>query len=411
MITNDAVITGMLAIILGAVFYTAHSQHVFWKRFYRFVPVILLCYFLPSMLTTFGIIDAENSRVYFVASRYLLPTALVLLCLNINIPAIVNLGPKALILFFTGTAGIVIGGPIALLLMSWISPDAVGGQGPEAVWRGMTTVAGSWIGGSANQTAMKEIFGVGDTLFSAMVAVDVIVANVWMAVLLYMAGNAKDIDRKIGADSSAIDTLRVKVETLEKKMARLTTQPDLIIIVALGLGVTGISHFAADFTAPWVGNNISWAAKFSFDSQFFWLIIFATTGGLLLSFTKAREYEGAGASKVGSVCIFLLVAAIGTHMDLTAIFRYPQLFVLGAIWMAVHASLMLIMCRILKAPLFYMAVGSQANVGGAASAPVVAAAFHPALAPVGVLLAVLGYAVGTYAAWLCGIILQVIANS
>ena len=410
MITNDAVITGLLAIILGAVFYTAHSRHRFWKRFYRFVPIILLCYFLPSLLTTFGIIDSENSRVYFVASRYLLPTALVLLCLNINIPAIVNLGPKALILFLTGTFGIVIGGPIALLVMSWISPDSVGGQGPDAVWRGMTTVAGSWIGGGANQAAMKEVFGVSDSLFSAMVAVDVIVANVWMAVLLYMAGNAKDIDARIGADVGAIDVLRERVETLEKKMARLTTQPDLIIIVAIGFGITGLSHLGADFLAPWFSRHVSWATRLSLDSQFFWLIILATSGGLAMSFTKAREYEGAGASKVGSVCIYMLVAAIGTHMDILAIKEYPQLFVLGAIWMSIHASLMLIMCRILKAPLFYMAVGSQANVGGAASAPVVAAAFHPSLAPVGVLLAVLGYAVGTYAAWFCGIVLQAIAG-
>lgn len=409
MITNDAVITGLLAIILGGVFYTAHSQHGFWRRFYRFVPIILLCYFFPSLLTTFGIIDAENSRVYFVASRYLLPTALVLLCLNINIPAIISLGPKAIILFFTGTLGIVIGGPIALLVMSWISPDSVGGQGPEAVWRGLTTVAGSWIGGGANQAAMKEIFGVGDTLFSAMVAVDVIVANVWMAVLLYMAGRSHEIDKKIGADASAIHSLRERVEALEKKMTRLTTQPDLIIIAAIGLGVTGISHFLADIIAPLFG-KFAWAAKLSFDSQFFWMIIIATTGGLLLSFTKAREYEGAGASKVGSVCIYLLVAAIGTHMDLRAIFQYPALFLLGAIWMSIHACLMLVTCRLIKAPLFYMAVGSQANVGGAASAPVVAAAFHPSLAPVGVLLAVLGYAVGTYAAYLCGLVLQVIAG-
>jgi len=410
MITNDAVITGLLAAILGAVFYTAQSRHPFWQTFYRFVPVILMCYFLPSLLTTFGIIDAENSRVYFVASRYLLPVALVLLCLNINIPAIISLGPKALILFLTGTVGIVIGGPIALLVLSWIDADLIGGQGPEAVWRGMTTVAGSWIGGGANQAAMKEVFGVGDSIFSAMVAVDVIVANVWMAVLLFMAGKANRIDKKIGADTSAITTLRERVEAMEKKIARLTTQPDLLFIVAIGLGITGISHFGADVIAPWFGKHFAWAARLSFDSQFFWLIILATTGGLILSFTKIRNLEGAGASKVGSVCIYLLIAAIGTHMDLRAIVEFPELFLLGAIWMLVHASLMLIMCRLLKAPLFYMAVGSQANVGGAASAPVVAAAFHPALAPVGVLLAVLGYAVGTYAAWLCGIILQAMVS-
>ena len=410
MITNDAVIAGMLAIILGAVFYTSNSAIPFWKKFYRFVPAILLCYFLPSLLATFHIIDGENSKLYFVASRYLLPAALVLLCLNINIQGIINLGPKALILFFTGTLGIVIGGPIALLIMSWVSPESVGGAGPDAVWGGMTTVAGSWIGGGANQAAMKEIYEVGDSLFSAMVAVDVIVANCWMAVLLYMAGNSEKIDAKNGADATAVMALKNTVETMEKKMARVSTSTDLMMIFAIGIGVTGFAHLAADFLAPWFLEHFPQTARLSFTSQFFWLIIIATTIGLMLSFTRARRYEGAGASKVGTVFIYILVAAIGTHMDISAIASQPMLFVLGGIWMAIHAIMMLTVCRLIKAPVFFMAVGSQANVGGAASAPVVASAFHPSLAPVGVLLAVLGYAVGTYAAWFCGQILRVIAE-
>ncbi len=410
MITNDAVTMGLLAIILGGVFYTAQSKHPFWSGFYRYVPAILLCYFLPSLLSTFNIIDSENSQIYFVASRYLLPAALVLLCLNINLQGIINLGPKALIMFLTGTLGIIIGGPIALLIMSWLSPESVGGAGPDAVWRGMTTVAGSWIGGGANQAAMKEIYEVSDQLFSAMVAVDVVIANCWMAVLLYMAGNSKKIDARIGADTSAVEALKDRVETLQKKMARVATATDLIMIFAISLGVTGLSHLAADFLAPWFAENFPASERLSLTSQFFWLIVIATTAGLALSFTRARNYEGAGASKVGTVFIYILVAAIGTHMDIAAIARQPMLFVLGAIWMAVHASLMLVVCRLIKAPVFYMAVGSQANVGGAASAPVVASAFHPSLAPVGVLLAVLGYALGTYGAWFCGQVLRLIAE-
>lgn len=410
MITNDAVIAGLLAIILGAVFYTHSSSAPFWKKFYRFVPAILLCYFLPSLLTSFHLIDSENSQVYFFASRYLLPAALVLLCLNVDLQGIVRLGPKALILFLTGTFGIIIGGPIALLILSWLSPESVGGNGPDAVWRGMTTVAGSWIGGSANQAAMKEVYGASDALFSAMVAVDVIVANVWMAIILIMAGNAEKIDARTGADTSAVVALRKNVEAMQAKISRISTAPDLILITAVAFGVTGAAHFFADILAPWFTEHYPQTARLSFTSQFFWLVVIATTGGLALSFTKVRNLEGAGASKVGTVFIYVLVAAIGTHMDISAITEYPMLFVLGAIWMAVHASLMLIMCWLLKAPLFYMAVGSQANVGGAASAPVVAAAFHPSLAPVGVLLAVLGYALGTYGAWFCGQILQVIAN-
>jgi uncharacterized membrane protein len=130
----------------------------------------------------------------------------------------------------------------------------------------------------------------------------------------------------------------------------------------------------------------------------------------LLSFTKARSLEGAGASKVGSVMLYVLVATIGMHMDLRALLDRPWLFALGGIWISVHAALMLIVAKLIRAPLFFMAVGSQANIGGAASAPVIASAFHPALAPVGVLVAVLGYALGTYCAYLTGLMLQAMAG-
>ena len=184
LITNDAVVFGMLIAILGFVFWTSNLDVRFWKGFYKFIPMLLMCYFLPSLLTLFGIVDPEESQVYFVASRFLLPASLVLLTLSIDFKRIIALGPKALIMFFTGTAGIVIGGPLAIIIMSWIDPSVVGGIGPDAVWRGMTTIAGSWIGGGANQAAMKEIYGVGDQMFSVMVTIDIIVANIWMAVLL-----------------------------------------------------------------------------------------------------------------------------------------------------------------------------------------------------------------------------------
>jgi uncharacterized membrane protein len=409
MITNDAIIFGLLAMILGGVFYTFSSPSPFWKKFYGIVPAILLCYFLPSLLTTFHIIDAHNSKIYYVASRFLLPAALILLCLSIDLKAILNLGPKALILFLMGTLGIVIGGPIALLVLSWLTPEALGVSGVEQVWRGMTTLAGSWIGGSANQTAMREIYEVQNDIFTSMIAVDVLVANAWMAILLILAGKSRQLDKKRGVDTRALDELREKVEAMEKKSSRIALTPDLMMIMALAFGFTGLAHFFADILAPWFSQHFPGSEKFSLTSKFFWLVVIATTAGVGLSFTKARKYEGAGASKVGTVFIYILVTAIGTHMNILALKESPIFFVLGGIWMIIHASLMLLTCKLIKAPLFYMAVGSQANVGGAASAPVVAAAFHPSLAPVGVLLAVLGYAVGTYAAWLCGLILQFVA--
>jgi uncharacterized membrane protein len=408
LVTNDATIMGFLAIMLGFVFYTANCNIRLWKKFYAIVPAVLVCYFLPSLLNTFGVIDGEESQIYFVASRYLLPACLVLLTLSVDLRAIMSLGSKALILFLTGTLGIVIGGPVALLIVSSFAPELIGGNGPDAVWRGMTTVAGSWIGGGANQAAMKEIYGAGDQIFSAMVTVDIIVANLWMAVLLIMASKAKQIDEKNGADTSAITALKEKVELFHAKHSRIMQLPDLMIILAVGLGVTGLSHLFADTITPYFVANFPDSARYSLHSKFFWMIVFATTVGILLSFTKARQLEGVGASKVGSAFLYILIASIGMKMDVTMIADAPVYFLIGAIWMIIHASLMLGVAKLIKAPLFFMAVGSQANVGGAASAPVVASAFHPSLAPVGVLLAVLGYTIGTYAAWFCGQILQTI---
>lgn len=410
-IQNEATLFGVLAMILGLVFYTSKSEQLFFKRFYRFVPALLLCYFIPSLLNSFGLVGSDASaNIYYVASRFLLPACIVLLTISVDLPGILKLGPKAVTMFLTGTIGIVIGGPIALLIMSYFVPELLGNSGPQDVWRGMTTVAGSWIGGGANQTAMKEIYEVGDTIFSSMIAVDIIVANIWMAVLLFLSGSAKAIDAKAGADTTAITQLQKKVEEHQSKNARIPQLNDLMFICAVGFGVTGIAHVFADVITPFMQANYPSLAKYSFHSKFFWMIVSASAMGIALSFTRFRKVEHAGAAKVGSAFLYFLIAAIGLKMDITAIVDSPVYFAIGAIWMLVHASLMLAVAKIIKAPLFYMAVGSQANVGGAASAPIVASAFHPSLAPVGVLLAVFGYAIGTFAAWFCGQLLRTIAS-
>jgi uncharacterized membrane protein len=404
--TNDASVLGILVIVLAFIFYTSSSSNPIWKKFYTYVPALLLCYFLPSILNSMGIISGEESGLYFMASRYLLPASLVLLTLSIDIKGIMNLGPKAIIMFLAGTVGIVIGGPLTILLLSYFSPDLVGGVGPDAVWRGLATIAGSWIGGGANQTAMKEMFGSSDQLFSAMITVDVIVANVWMAFLLYGAGISDKVDAWFKADSSSIESLKTSLADYQSKVARIPNLTDLMVIVAIGVGLTGVAHMGADVIAPWVTESAPQLAKFSLTSKFFWLIVIATTGGLILSFTKLKKYEGTGASRVGSLFLYILVATIGMKMDALAIFDNPGLFLIGIIWMLIHVTVLLGVGKLIKAPFFFVAVGSQANVGGAASAPIVASAFHPALAPVGVLLAVFGYALGTYAAWFCAILMQ-----
>ncbi|GAA4107637.1 DUF819 family protein [Aquimarina addita] len=425
--TNDTIVFGILMLCLGIVFYTSSIRTKFWKKFYTYVPVILLCYLLPAIANSLGIISPEwkevttdgaviekSSNVYYIASRYLLPASLVLMTISIDLKGIFNLGPKALIMFATGTIGIIIGGPIAILIVSAISPETLDGVGFDAVWRGLSTLAGSWIGGGANQAAMLEIYEYNPDKYGQMVLVDIVAANIWMAVLLIGIGKNKKIDRWLKADDTAIEALKEKVSGYAESIKRNPTLTDYIVMLSIAFTAVGIAHWGANGTSNFLTNNFKIfndksSALATFTSTFFWMVTIATIIGVLLSFTNAKKYEGAGASKLGTIFIYILVATIGMKMDIGSILENPGLIAIGLIWMTIHAVLLIVIAKLIKAPYFFLAVASQANVGGAASAPVVAAAFHPSLATVGVLLAVFGYVVGTYGAILCTILMQIAA--
>ena len=411
-LTDDTVIFGLLALCLGFVFYTSSIKKGFWKKFYTIIPTVLMCYLLPSIFTSTGLVDEESSNLYYVASRYLLPAALILMTLSIDLKAIANLGSKALIMFLTGTVGIIIGGPIAILIVSIFSPETVGGADFDAVWRGLATIAGSWIGGGANQAAMLEVFKYNPENFGNMVLVDVFMANVWMAILLLGIGKTKKIDSWLKADTSSIEQLKQKVSDYTEKISRITTLHDLMMLLFFAFLGVSIAHFFGHHFSEFLKDNFEVIrnkekALSSLGSKFLWMVVMATIVGVGLSFTKAKNYEGAGASKIGGMFIYVLVATIGMKMDLSRIFDNPGLLVVGFIWIAIHAGLLILVAKIIKAPYFFLAVGSQANVGGAASAPVVAAEFHPALTSVGILLAVFGYVVGTAGAYLCAILMEI----
>jgi uncharacterized membrane protein len=426
-ITQDTIVFGILMLCLGFVFYTSNVENKNWRTFYKIVPALLMAYLLPAIFTSAGVISPEwetidasgkivkqESELYFVASRYLLPASLVLMTLSMDLKAVFNLGPKALIMFLTGTVGIIIGGPIAILLISVVSPETVGGVGPDAVWRGLATLAGSWIGGGANQAAMLEIYEYNPKNYGGMVLVDIVVANIWMALLLIGIGKSSKIDRWLKADTSAIEKLKEKVSSYAEKISKIPTLADLMIMLSIAFVVVGIAHFGANGISAYLKDTFESvsdksSALSSFGSQFFWMITIATALGILLSYTKFKEYEGAGASKIGTVFIYVLVATIGMKMDLSKILDNPGLIVIGLVWMCIHAVLLIITAKLIRAPYFFLAVGSQANVGGAASAPVVAAAFHPSLATVGVLLAVFGYVVGTYGAILTAELMRIVS--
>lgn len=402
LITNDAVVFGLLALCLGIVFYTSQQKGLKW--FYKIIPALLMCYLLPALLSTFNIISPKTSGLWPIAKNYFLPASLILMTLSTDLKGIIKLGPKALIMFGTATVGIILGGPIAILITSTFSPETVGGADFDAVWRGLATLAGSWIGGGANQTAMLELYQFNVDKYGAMLAVDVVVANIWMAFILFGAGKAEKIDNWLKADSSSIDTLKNRMTNYSASVEKKFTLTDLIKIIAIAFGGVGLAHFLAELFGGWATESSMKDSVLA--SQFFWVVVISTTVGLTLSFTKMRRLEGVGASKIGSGFIYILVAIIGMKIDLSELITYWDFIIVGLIWMGFHVGLLFLVAKLIKAPFFFLAVGSKANVGGAASAPVVASAFHPSLAPVGVLLAVLGYALGTYGAIICASLME-----
>lgn len=409
LITDQAVILGILMLILGFVFYSSSLQNKYIAGFYRIIPPLLLCYFLPGILNSANVFDGANSPLPQIGSRYLLPSCLILFLLNLDLKELWSLRKRAGIMFITGTIGIVLGGPLAVWITAFISPETVGGAGTDAVWRGLGTLAGSWIGGSANQLAVREIVQPSPKLFSAIIAVDVFVAYSWMALLLYGASRFEKVDRWFRADSHDVALLTKKMQQRELQNKRSPEVKDLILMLSFALGGTGLATFLAEPIAEYIQTYHPALANFSLTNTFFWIILFATLIGIGLSFTPARRLEFAGASKLATVLLYMLIVTIGMQMDILAISDNPGLFLVGFLWLFFHALLLFLVGRLFKIPFFYFALGSMANVGGVASASVTASAFHPSLISAAVLLCVFSYAIGTYAGWLTALLMQLVS--
>lgn len=383
---------GLLAILVAipAIIYTINNHTAWGKKFFGIIPPLVFAYFIPTILTSVGIIP-DSAPIYSQIKTFILPASLLLLTLAIDIKGIFKLGSKALIMFLTGTLGIVIGGPISLLIFK----NAL----PPDIWKGMAALAGSWIGGGANFIAIGQSVGTSESMLGVMVIVDVLAANILTGILFFLAGRSDKIDARFGADNSAIKELQEKVILFQKKTTRITTATDYFVMLALAFGFSYLAYVLGN-ALPNIGDIISHST---------WKVILITTVGVGLSFTPIKNYEGAGASKLGTVMLYLLIGVIGASANLKAVMEYPALFGMGLTWIAIHLLILFIVMKLIKAPLFFMAVGSQANVGGAASAPIVASAFHPALASVGVMLGIAGYVLGTYAALLCAKLLLLVS--
>jgi len=406
-IENDAIIAGLFLILLAGLFFSAASNHAYWKKLYGIVPPLLFCYLIPGFLNSYHIIHGESSGLYGFATKYLLPASLILLLSTANLKAILGLGNKALLIFFTGTLGIIVGGPISLFIVSLFSDSFHMAAQEGGYWKGLVTITGSWIGGSSSQLALKEIYGCSEELFVIILVIDALVANMWTALLFYGAGITQKIDNWLGADASLIEDVKKSILSYQETKDKPADLKDLSLILGVGFGGTAVAHAGSGLIVKLFAPHRDWLMAHGlepFASQFLWLILLSTTIGILLSFTQVRKMEKLGSTDFATLFIYFLIMTIGMRLDLFHIGANVGLLVVAIIWMLIHILSMFAAAKISKAPFFFVAVGSQANIGGVATAPAVAAAFHPSLAPVGVLLAVLSHVVGTYAgiisAWL-----------
>jgi uncharacterized membrane protein len=374
-IQDPVLVFAYLAAVVALVFQVARRPAL--RPLFDRLPALVWTYFLPMLSTTAGILPAE-SPVYRAIARYLLPASLSLLLLSSEIKAIARLGRTALVVMAAGMAGIMLGGVAGFLaLRPWLPPDA---------WKAVGALVATWIGGSANLVAVAHALEISPELMGILIIVDTVVAYTWMGFLISFAARQESFDRWNNADRTAVEGVGARLASVGDKRLRPPTVADMTLMVGLAVVLTAACLKIGSLLPP-VGQVLN---------AFSWAIILLTTVALLLSLTPLARLEEAGASTVGYAGFYLLLASVGAQGDLRKVLSHPQFVLLGVIVIVVHAAVLFAAVRLLRAPLFFLGAASQACVGGYSSAPLVAAIYHPAMAPVGLLLAVLGNVVGTY---------------
>jgi uncharacterized membrane protein len=376
-----------IVFLIGLIYYLKSKSG--FKKLFKYLPPVIWIYFLPMLSTTIGI-TPDDSALYGWTSKYLLPPALILLLLSCNIKGMASLGPKAIGTMLFGTLGVIIGGAMSLLIF--------GSLLPEDAWMGLGALSGSWIGGSANMVAVGKSIGTSDDLFGNMIVIDTLVGYGWMGVVIFISGHQKAIDKWNNADTEIVNILDVKINLSAHK--RPTNFNDLLTIITVGL-VGGYLSLKIGDLLPDIGGILT---------SFGWTIIVVTTFGILLSFTRLSDLENVGASHVGNIFLYVLLGTIGAKANIMQVSDLPIYILVGIVWIAFHAIILFFGGRLLRAPMFLIATSSQANIGGVVSAPIVATVYKKSLAPVGLLMGVIGNVIGIYAGLLTAWILSVIGG-
>jgi uncharacterized membrane protein len=277
---------------------------------------------------------------------------------------------------------------------------ALGGALGEGSWKVFAELTGTWIGGSANLLAVATSLAVPADALGVAILVDTVAAYSWMALLIALSGRQPALDRRLRADRTELTAIGARITGRLEQDRRPTSVADATLLVGVAL-VISVGAMAIGRVIPPVGDVLT---------PFAWGILILTTVGLLLSLTPLARYDGAGASSLGYAGFYLLLASVGAQADLRNLLAQPLWIVAGALILAVHGAVLLLALRLLRAPSFFFGAASQAAVGGYASAPVVAEIYQRGLAPVGLLLAVVGNVLGTYIGLAVGQLLSSLAG-
>lgn len=391
MIKGELSILLCLISMLAGIFYLAKLNNKFLKLVFSTIPPLLFCYFLPSLFVEYGLIEIGQTDLNGTLAKTLLPFCIFYFTLGLPVKKLKSIGKKPILLFLVGALGVIIGGPMALSISHYFFPAEFTAES----YKGMATIAGSWIGGTANQMALNAIFLPTANELAKAVTVDVFFGETWLAILLFLIPFQKRINQYIQA---SYDPTEISSTWDNELIVKKFTFNHLIYILGVGFTITVLSTN--------LGKTIAEGVGISFLNASFWTFLLCTILGLALGFSPLRKLYNEGGDVIATLFLYFIIASIGLKISLSHLFSTPLLLFTGFIWISIHGLVIFAVGKWIKAPYHYMAIASQANVGGIASASVLATAISPTLTPLGVILALLGYAIGTYGGYISALLMQ-----
>ena len=358
-------------------------------KLFTYLPGIVILYFVIMLFSTFGLWQKSESVTftYTLVKSNLLPAMIFLMLLSADMREIFKLGKKMLLTFFLASFSIALGfiGMFALFRSAFDTGS----------WKAFAALSGSWMGGTGNMVAIQGALNVPDSAMGYTLLIDSIDYAIWVMILLALVPFAKKFNRWSKADTSVIDEVGARLA--EKEQSKMSLR--WYTLALLLLAAAAVSWFSQ--------NLASYLPITSFLTHTTWVVILATAAGVLGAMTPLARLSGA--SQLGTMMLYLLVALIASRANFAELTEAPLYIFAGFVVIFIHVIIMILFAKIFKLDLFSLGVASLANIGGVASAPILASAYSKALIPIGVLMAMLGYIVGTFGGLTVGKILAMIA--